>query len=89
MQQQQSPIHPSQQPIDGYYNDIDDIIQSGRIKEYVETSNGSREFQKYLKKCSYEEVEQILNASHDDFADFIIHDYANYMFQGLVNACSP
>ena len=61
----------------------------GKLKEYVETSNGSREFQKYLKKCSYDEVDQILYACYDDLPGFITHDYANYMFQGLVHACSP
>lgn len=42
LMQQQSPMTPNQQSLDCYYNDIDEIIQSGRIKEYVETSNGSR-----------------------------------------------
>ena len=81
--------HQSQLVQESYYNDIEDVIQSGRLREFVETSNGSREFQKYLKKCSYEEVDQVLAACYDDLPDFIIHDYANYMFQGLVNACSP
>ena len=85
-----SPMHITQNiQQEGYYNDVDEIIQMGKLKEYVETSNGSREFQKYLKKCSYDEVDQILSVCYDDLPGFIIHDYANYMFQGLVHACSP
>ena len=53
------------------------------------TVNGSKELQKYLKKCSFEEVEQVLVALYDDLAEFVTHEYANYMFQALVEVCSP
>ena len=31
----------------------------------------------------------MLVASYDDLAEFVTDDYANYMFQSLVEVCSP
>lgn len=64
------------------------MIENGQLKVQASTNTGSRQLQKYLRKCSTEEVEEVLSCIQDDLEEFVTNDYANYMLQSLVNACN-
>lgn len=67
---------------------VRDLIDSGQFKAHTSSNNGSRQLQKYLRRCSSEEVEEVLTGVYNDLHSFVVNDYANYMLQSLVSACN-
>lgn len=70
------------------HKQVRELIDTRQLKVQAGTNTGSRQLQKYLRKCSLDEVEEVLTCIQDDLEDFVTNDYANYMLQSLVNACN-
>lgn len=70
------------------YQQIYELIEKNKLKEMAGTNMGSRQIQKYLRKCPAEEVEWFLSSVYDQLVDYVVSEYGNYMFQSVINACN-
>ena len=65
-----------------------ELIESHELLMHASTNNGSRQLQKYLRRCSSDEVEEVLAGIQNYLPSFVVDDYANYMLQSLISACN-
>lgn len=70
------------------HKQVRELVETKQLKVQAGTNIGSRQLQKYLRRCSTEEIEEVLTCIQDDLDEFVTNDYANYMLQSLVNACN-
>jgi bisphosphoglycerate-dependent phosphoglycerate mutase len=70
------------------HKQVRELIDTHQMKIHAGTNNGSRQLQKYLRRCSSDEVEEVLIGIQNELHDFVVNDYANYMLQSLISACN-
>jgi hypothetical protein len=65
-----------------------DLMDTKQLKIHASTNSGSRQVQKYLRKCSTEGIEEVLSGILNEITEFVTNDYANYMLQSLISVCN-
>ncbi len=68
--------------------DLNRLISSGKLSEYVKNNVQSRNFQAFLGEVNHDELNEILRALSHDFCELVTHEYANYMMQKLFTICN-
>jgi hypothetical protein len=81
-------VSPSNDVTPLNHKQIRELMDTKQLKVHASTNSGSRQIQKYLRKCSTEEVEEVLSGILGELTDFVVNDYANYMLQSLISACN-
>lgn len=68
--------------------DLNRLISSGGLSDYVKNNVQSRNFQAFLGEVTHGELNDILRALSHDFCELVTHEYANYMMQKLFTICN-
>ena len=92
----QSPIKPrsdssnsSQElALDNEKVNLDNLIETGKLIDFVKNNIQSRVFQNYLSECGEMEIETIIFNVREHLVELIMHEYGNYMVQKLFTVCN-
>ena len=68
--------------------DLEKLIASEQLGDFVRQNTQSRVFQTWLGEASPREVDEIISSLWEEIPDLITHEYANYMVQKLIGVCS-
>ena len=69
--------------------DLDTLVKSGNLGDYVRQNTQSRVFQGWLGDASPQQIDRVVSSLSEEFPELITHDYANYMVQKLMSVCLP
>jgi hypothetical protein len=69
--------------------DIQNEIRNLTLHNYLKSQNGSRSMQKYINKCSEQDIDIIIKSIEPHIPALFVDGYANFFFKTLCEICSP
>lgn len=75
--------------MEGEKVNLDTLISTNGLIEYVKNNIQSRLFQNFLNDCCEQDLDKVIIYVREYLVDLIMHEYGNYMVQKLFKVCSP